>query len=148
MEIPKVVEPKAKPHELLQPVLFSVVFGLCIYLILYLVAVSVILPLLPIEDDGVVSNHIVFWSVTLTLLFVLEAWTGDFFLKTLRHHAMLGGVASALIVMLVLLSLAPFVFTDEFARSSILSMSLLIISPFLGLATGGFFVTRRARATK
>lgn len=148
MEIPKPVVPQTMPHELVQPVLFSVVFGLCIYLILYLIAVSLILPLLPIEDDGVTSSHIIFWTVTLSLLFVLEAWTGDFFLKTLRHHAMLGGMTSALVVVLVLLSLAPFVFTDEFVRSSILSMSLLLVAPFLGLSAGGFFVTRRVRAAR
>jgi len=146
MEVPKIVEPKAKPQEILQPVLFTVVFGLCIYLILYLIAVSLILPLLPIEEDGVAPTHIIFWTVTVSLLFALETWTGDFFLKTLKHYAMLGGVSSALIVMLVLLSLAPFIFTDDFVRSSVLSLSLLISAPFLGLATGGFFVTRRARA--
>jgi len=146
MEIPKTVEPKAKPHELLQPVLFTIVFGLCIYLILYLIAVSLVLPLLPIEEEGMTSFQIVFWTVTLSLLFALEAWTGDYFLKALKHHAMLGGVASALVVMLLLLSLAPFVFTDEFVRSSVMSLSLMIVAPFLGLATGGFFVTRRARA--
>ena len=146
MEIPKIVEPKAKPHELVQPVLFTIVFGLCIYLILYLIAVSLVLPLVPVGEEGMTSFQIIFWTVTLSLLFVLEAWTGDFFLKTLKHHAMLGGVASALVVMLVLLSLAPFIFTDDFARSSVMSLSLMLISPFLGLATGGFFVTRRARA--
>lgn len=146
MEIPKIVEPKAKPHELLQPVLFTIVFGLCIYLILYLIAVSLVLPLVPAGEEGMTSFQVVFWTVTLSLLFALEAWTGDFFLKTLKHHAMLGGVASALVVMLLLLSLAPFIFTDEFARSSVMSLSLMIVSPFLGLATGGFFVTRRARA--
>ncbi len=146
MEIPKIVEPKAKPHELLQPVLFTIVFGLCIYLILYLISVSLILPLLPIEEEGMTSFQIVFWTVTISLLFTLEAWTGDFFLKALKHHAMLGGVTSALVVMLVLLSLAPFIFTDEFVRSSVMSLSLMIMAPFLGLATGGFFVTRRARA--
>lgn len=147
MEIPKIVEPKAKPHELLQPVLFTIVFGLCIYLILYLIAVSLVLPLVPAGEEGMTSFQVVFWTVTLSLLFALEAWTGDFFLKTLKHHAMLGGVASALVVMLLLLSLAPFIFTDEFARSSVMSLSLMLISPFLGLATGGFFVTRRARAS-
>lgn len=147
MDIPKPVQPKYKPHDLLQPVLFAVVFALCIYLILYLIAVSLVLPLLPVaEDEGLASSQIVFWSVTLSLLFVLEAWTADFFLSSLKHHAMVGAMAGALIVVLVLVSLAPIIFTDDFVRSSLLSLSLMLIAPFLGLATGGFFVTRRARA--
>lgn len=146
MDIEKPLPAKVKPQHLLQPVLFTVVFGLCVYLIMYLVAVSLVLPLLPVESDGIDVNRVIFWTVTLSLLFALEAWTGDYFLKALRHHAMVGAVAGALIVVLVLLSLAPFIFTDDFVRSSVASLSLMLTSPFLGLATGGFFVTRRARA--
>ncbi len=151
MDIPKPVEPTFKASEIAIPIVYASILGLSSYVILFLIMVSLALPALitfrPDFSNSIDSSFsplVPAWIAIASLLFVIEAYISDNTLKTLKHNALRGGIVAGTIVVLLLIALAPIIFTDDFSRSSLMSLLLLLVSPFLGLVAGSWFASRRS----
>lgn len=151
MEIPKPVEQKIKTSEIALPIVYASILGLSSYVILFLIMVSLALPALitvrPDFSDSIDSSFsplVPAWIAIASLLFVVEAFISDNTLKTLRHNALRGGIVAGAVVVLLLIALAPIIYTDDFSRSSLMSLALLLVSPFAGLVAGSWFASRRS----
>ncbi len=119
----------------------SVGFGFSCYAILYFVFVSLILPAL-----GTAGALLAFWPSVVSVLFVVEAAIAFAIFRPLKTKAVSGGILSASLVCMLLLMASPILFVDVAVRSSLLNLTVLLLAPFMGLTTGGVFVSRRVVA--
>jgi len=151
MDIPKPVEQKAKASDIAIPIVYASILGVSSYVILFLIMVSLALPALivvrPDFSDSIDSSFsplVPAWIAIASLLFIVESFIADNILKGLRHNALRGGIVTGAIVVLLLIALAPIIYTDDFSRSSLMSLALLLVSPFAGLVAGSWFASRRS----
>lgn len=146
MDIPQEVVKPQRPPILAQPMVTATVFGLFSYVILYFILVVLLLPALALDANLEATNSYelpVFWGIALSLIFAVETFQADYFLRPMKERGFRGGLATAAITAICLVGLAPLLFTDDYSRSSIYTLLLLLLTPFLGLSAGGYFVTRR-----
>jgi hypothetical protein len=142
MEIQKVTpNVKKELNVFLKHVGLAVGFGFSVYTILYLVLVSLALPVITSE-----GATLVFWPMAVSILFVVEAYIADAIFRPLKKKAVSGGLLSASLICMMLLIASPLLFLDQSVRSSLLNLTVMILAPFMGMSVGGIFVSRRAEA--
>ncbi len=145
MDVPREAVRKNSARDFARPVIFDLAFGLFSYVILFFVMVSLVLPALVGQAtvDEVASPQLVFWISTAAILFVIQVFFADFTLRPLKSDALRGGIIAGAMTVFFLIAAAPIIYSDDFSRSSLLNLSILLLAPFLGQIAGGWFVSRR-----
>lgn len=146
MDVPKEIIKKNSVRDFARPVVFDLAFGLFSYVILFFILVSLVLPALAGQAgaEDVASPQLIFWISTAAILFVVQVFFADFTLKPLKHDGLRGGIIAGAMTVFFLIAAAPIIYSDDFSRSSLLNLSILLLAPFLGQVAGGWFVSRRA----
>lgn len=150
MDVPKEVVIKNTAKDFIRPLVYDLAFGLFSYVILFFILVSLVLPAVvgsyaPQTDmEASIVPLIAFWSATAAILFVVQVYFADFTLRPLKSDALRGGIIAGALTAFLLVAMAPIIYSDDFSRSSLLNLSILLLAPFLGQIVGGWFVSRRS----
>jgi len=151
MDVPKEVVKRQTVADFVRPMIYDLAFGLFSYVILFFILVGLILPALTssyIPQAGIeetASPRLAFWIATAAGLFVVQVFFADFTLRPLKSQGLRFGILAGAIMALLLVAVSPIIYSDDFSRSSLLNIGLLLLSPFLGQVAGGWFVSRRAK---